>query len=266
MSRWWRAYDGAVDDPKLCLLSDRAHRGWFNLCCVASAHDGSLPAMPVLEVKLRLPRKRIEVILTELREHGLIDEIEGVLRPHNWDRRQFKSDVTDPTNAKRQKRFRERHPVTEKTVTDTVTETVTVTPPRLQTTETDSERSEACASAPTQAELERELFRRGKQVCGKASGGLVQSLLKAKQFDVALARSVIEMAATKADPREFVAAATRVNGAPLPRPGSREDRQEKTAHAYAKLREYARSSADVEGQGFDTGDAAAGLLPFAKPS
>lgn len=70
---------------------------------------------------------------------------------------------------------------------------------------------EPSGSGPTQAELERELFSRGRQVCGKSSGGLVNSLLKAKQFDVALARSVIELAATKNDPREFVAAASRSN-------------------------------------------------------
>jgi hypothetical protein len=33
--------------------------------------------------------------------------------------------------------------------------------------------------------------------------------LKAKQYDVALARAVVETAATKHDPREYVAAATR---------------------------------------------------------
>lgn len=59
---------------------------------------------------------------------------------------------------------------------------------------------------PSQAELEKDLFRRGRQVCGKASGGLIASLLKAKSHDVSLARSVLELAATKHDPREYVAA------------------------------------------------------------
>lgn len=70
----------------------------------------------------------------------------------------------------------------------------------------------AFGGEPTRAELEKELFRRGKQVCGKNSGGLIGGLLKAKQQDVALARSVVELAATKHDPREFVAAAIRSNG------------------------------------------------------
>ena len=70
---------------------------------------------------------------------------------------------------------------------------------------------EPSGSGATQAELERDLFRRGRQICGKSSGGLISSLLKAKEFDVSLARSVIELAATKHDPREFIAAATRSN-------------------------------------------------------
>lgn len=61
-------------------------------------------------------------------------------------------------------------------------------------------------AGPTRADLEKQLFSRGRQVCGKASGGLIASLLKAKQHDIALARSVIETASTKHDPREYVAA------------------------------------------------------------
>lgn len=118
MSHWWRAYDEAVDDPKLCLLSDRAHRAWFNLCCVTSATGGALPAMKVLALKLRMPPSKVTALLGELKEAGLIEEDDDGARPHNWKNRQFKTDVTDPTNAERQKRYRDRH----KTVTETVTD------------------------------------------------------------------------------------------------------------------------------------------------
>lgn len=66
-------------------------------------------------------------------------------------------------------------------------------------------------------EQERELFARGKEVCGKKSGGLILQLLKSKGNNVALARSVIELASTKQDPREFIAAAVRSgpNGNPI---------------------------------------------------
>jgi hypothetical protein len=67
-------------------------------------------------------------------------------------------------------------------------------------------------AGPTHADLERELFRRGKQICGETSGGLIANLLKSRQHDVALARSVVELAATKHDPREFIAAAAKNGG------------------------------------------------------
>lgn len=55
------------------------------------------------------------------------------------------------------------------------------------------------------------------------------------------------------------------NGA-APRPGSREDRQEKTHNAYQKLRQYAHPQADDAGHGGFADDEASGLLPFAKPA
>lgn len=61
-------------------------------------------------------------------------------------------------------------------------------------------------------EQERELFARGKQVCGAKAGGLILKLLKSKGNNVALARSVIELASTKQDPREFIAATIRKVG------------------------------------------------------
>ena len=72
--------------------------------------------------------------------------------------------------------------------------------------------AEEANPAPTRADLERDLFRRGKQVLGKSAGGMIQSLLKSREFDVALARAVIETAATKQDAREYVAGAIKNGG------------------------------------------------------
>ena len=52
-------------------------------------------------------------------------------------------------------------------------------------------------------ELERQYFARGKEICGAKSGGLLARMLKAKGGNIALARSIIEMAATKENPREW---------------------------------------------------------------
>ena len=63
--------------------------------------------------------------------------------------------------------------------------------------------------APTPPTPETELFRRGKEVLGKNAGGLIAELLRAKDGSIPLARSAIEAASTKHDPREYVGAIIR---------------------------------------------------------
>lgn len=109
MSRWWRAYDEAVDDPKLCLLNDKQHRAWFNLCCITSQNGGTLPPIAAVAFKLRMPIMKAKHLIAELVTLGLIDQDETAFTPHNWNARQYKSDVTDPTAASRQKTYRERN-------------------------------------------------------------------------------------------------------------------------------------------------------------
>lgn len=141
MSRWWRAYDDSVDHSKLLLLSDRGHRAWFNLCCLASANGGTLPEMKVMALKLRMSPAKVMVAISELKQAGLIDEEETGMRPHNWDARQFKSDVS----TERVKRFRKR--------SGNVSSTVSVTPPETET-ETDRKKESKIAAdaAPTNGE------------------------------------------------------------------------------------------------------------------
>jgi hypothetical protein len=131
MSHWWRAHDEAVDDPKLCLLSDRAHRAWFNLCCLTSANGGTFPNVNVILLKLRLSKSKLASVFEELKEAGLIDEDETGVRPHNWNGRQFKSDIS--TERVKQHRERQRN--------------VSVTPP--ETENRNREESKIAASAAT---------------------------------------------------------------------------------------------------------------------
>lgn len=56
-------------------------------------------------------------------------------------------------------------------------------------------------------ELERTYFKRGREVLGKNAGGLLATLLKARQQKIESAMEVIEAASCKSDPREYVAAA-----------------------------------------------------------
>jgi hypothetical protein len=107
--RWWRAQNASVDNPKLIMLSDKAHRNWYNLNCVANEHGGVLPALNIVAVKLRVSEARAAAAITELVAHKLFDRREdGSFVPHDWNQWQYKTDETDVTNADRQKRHREK--------------------------------------------------------------------------------------------------------------------------------------------------------------
>lgn len=51
---------------------------------------------------------------------------------------------------------------------------------------------------------EADLFRRGKEVLGKNAGGLISRLFKAQGRSISMTLSIIEMAAKKENPREYV--------------------------------------------------------------
>jgi hypothetical protein len=105
--RWWRAQNSCVDNAKLIKLSDRAHRNWFNLNCVANEHGGVLPDLETVAIKLRVSESRAAAAITELIAKRLFDKREdGSIVPHDWSQWQYKTDEVDPTNAERQKRLR----------------------------------------------------------------------------------------------------------------------------------------------------------------
>jgi hypothetical protein len=53
MSRWFRFYDDAINDPKVLKPSDRLHHVWIGLLCVASKSDGQLPSQEDYALILR---------------------------------------------------------------------------------------------------------------------------------------------------------------------------------------------------------------------
>lgn len=97
----------------------------------------------------------------------------------------------------RQTAIREQHDSKESAIAPAKADT-------LHTSQEERKEDAAGAALP-----EADLFRRGKEVLGKAGGGLIKNLLKAKQNSVPLARAAIEQAATKEDPREYVGAIIR---------------------------------------------------------
>lgn len=140
MSRWWRAYDNAVDHPKLLKLSDPMHRAWFTLQCIASANGGTLPPTEDIATRLRLKPAKVAEWITRLVTAELMDNNDGIFSPHNWDSRQFKSDGS----TERVKRFRDKK--------RNVSETLHATGPEA---ETEQNHSRADASAPIDEDLKR---------------------------------------------------------------------------------------------------------------
>ena len=130
MSRWFRLYDDLVDDPKIQRLPGETVKALLNLWCLASQNDGRLPAVDDIVFKLRMKPSKVEHLLSALGECGLIDSDETGLRPHNWNARQFKSDVSND----RVKRHRER----KCNVTSAVTETPPETEQKQNRTEQDT--------------------------------------------------------------------------------------------------------------------------------
>lgn len=109
MSRWFRFYDEAMNDPKIILLPDAMKWAWVVMLCVASQNDGKIPSVDIAAAYLRVKKHKAAEVITILATAGLLDKVEGgYFAPHNWSKRQYKSDV-DPTNAERQKRYRDRH-------------------------------------------------------------------------------------------------------------------------------------------------------------
>jgi len=101
--RWFRYYTDDLNNPKLLRLSDRLHRVWVGLCCVASQNDGKLPAMEDCALMLRLPPERMGEALVSLVGAGLLERDGDILSPTDWASRQYRSDGS----AERMRRHRQ---------------------------------------------------------------------------------------------------------------------------------------------------------------
>ncbi len=110
MNTWFRMYNEVLHDPKVQSLSGAQFKLWVNLLCIssqASRADGELPSVSDIAFIVRQRATVVQKHLDELKTKGLLD-IDGtgdsaILRPHNWNGRQFTSDVS--TN--RVERYRE---------------------------------------------------------------------------------------------------------------------------------------------------------------
>ena len=212
MGRWWRAYDEAVDDPKLCLLSDKQHRAWFNLCCITSQNGGILPPISAIAFKLRMTVSKAKDIVAELVALKLIDidSSDGTFTPHNWSVRQFQSDVS----TERVKRHRER----KRNVSSSISET----PPESEAdTEQITEAKASGADAPI--DHRKRLFNEGLEKLQRMTGkgpdscrSYLGKCLKEAQDDAVIVLGLIEDAERNqvVDPSAWIASRlkTRENG------------------------------------------------------
>jgi hypothetical protein len=106
MSRWFRLYDEMLDDPKVQKLHPALFKVLVNIWCVASRNDGRLPSHADIAFALRMSEDETFRAVSKLADFGFIDTdaATGEQRPHAWDQRQFRSDVsTDRVRAHRNK-------------------------------------------------------------------------------------------------------------------------------------------------------------------
>jgi hypothetical protein len=118
---WFRIYDDALDDPRLQRIPASLFRAWFNVLCAAPRNGGTLPDLPDLAFMLRTRPRALTRRLEALKAAGLLEETDGVLRPVEWEKRQFVERPADTTAAERMRRFRERAAERNGTVTPPVT-------------------------------------------------------------------------------------------------------------------------------------------------
>lgn len=239
MSRWFRLYDDAINDPKILRLPDNARWQWVATLCIASKNDGVLPQLSDVALLLRMPLKKAAAVLARLRAAELLDETEAGLRPHNWDGRQYKSD----NSTERVRKHRASRNVSGNGA-DAIQQSLALSAATAPETDTESEtesHNESCALAPCDPSIaERDYFIRGKALLGKNAGGLLAKLKAAKGGNVALARAALETASTKENPKEYIGGVLRAEAQ-----GTAQGAAQGAVHGAKPLTEFQRKQAET---------------------
>lgn len=132
MSQWFRFYADALEDPKVQKLPAALFKSWVNILCLAAKHDGVLPAVEDIAFALRISTADAVRTVETLAKKRLLDPSGDSYSPHNWDGRQYKSDVS--TQRVREHRKRQRN----------VSPDVTETPPEAETEQKQSRADARC--------------------------------------------------------------------------------------------------------------------------
>ncbi len=161
MARWFRFYADAMRDPKIAGLTDQQFRLWTELMSVAAENDGHIPPLESLKHVLKRRLDHLSRGLKDLLRAGLMDALEDGYEPHNWAKRQYKSD----TSTDRVHKYREKRNVSE-------------TPPETET-ETETEEIEpngSCASHDAPALKPEHFVEKWNQIADRLSKPKVRSL------------------------------------------------------------------------------------------
>jgi len=207
MSRWFRLDDDVINDPKILLLPEAMRWIWVAFLCIASKNGGILPKIEIIALSLRVRTTKAAEYLTRLVTAGLIDKTETGFAPHNWNARQFKSDVTDPTAPSRQKAYRDR--IKDRNATVTVERPHTETETHTQSEKKERTRASALNAPWVEADRER-FWAEFPNKVGKADA--MKALEKASHKttpDVLF--SALNRYANKTDDRPFCNPATWLN-------------------------------------------------------
>jgi hypothetical protein len=143
MSRWFRFYSDALNDPKVQSLPDALFKQWVNILCHAAKNDGDLGSVKEVAFALRINESKAAIVVTELATRILLDRIPGgYFKPHNWSERQYESD----SSTKRVQAYRERKRQQQDNASGNVSETTSETAP--ETEQNRSEQNQGGALAP----------------------------------------------------------------------------------------------------------------------
>lgn len=134
MSQWFRFYGSTLNNRKAQSLPGDLFKAWVNILCLACSCDGKPMLMDDIIFALRMTPAKCQAVVDELIERNLLDDTETGLRPHDWDERQYKSDVSNDRVERHRQRKRNGEC------------NVTVTPPEQSRTDTEQIRKKEVAA------------------------------------------------------------------------------------------------------------------------
>lgn len=84
---WFRLWNDLIASDKVQMLSGDDFKAWINLLVLANRGEprGFLPAVNRVAFNLRCSAAEAGAILDRLKDAGLIDVIDGQMKPHDWD-------------------------------------------------------------------------------------------------------------------------------------------------------------------------------------